>query len=79
MKSMGLLLSGISNELRDDFSERRMEIKIEAARRGMKTKNNAVLAQMITLKTRKNRSEIPPIKRTEPDLVDDVERSWCWA
>ena len=57
----GFTVSGISNELRDDFSERRMEIKLEAARLGMKTKNNAALAQMITLKTRKNKSDIPPI------------------
>ena len=62
----GFVVVGISNELRDDFSERRMEIKIEAARRGMKTKNNAVLAQMITLKTRKNKSEIPPLSELNP-------------
>jgi conjugative relaxase-like TrwC/TraI family protein len=62
----GFTVSGISNELREDFSERRMEIKLEADRLGIKTKNNAALAQMITLKTRKNKSDIPPISELNP-------------
>ena len=62
----GFTLVGISDELRDDFSERRIEIKLEAARLGTVTKNNAVLAQTIALKTRKNKSEIPPIVELDP-------------
>jgi len=62
----GFTVSGISDELREVFSERRMEITLEADRLGIKTKNNAALAQMITLKTRKNKSDIPPISKLDP-------------
>ena len=62
----GFTAKGISDELRDDFSERRMAIKLEAQRRGFKTKNNAALAQVITLKTRNRKSDIPPLAELNP-------------
>lgn len=63
----GFTIEGISPALREDFSERRMRIKLAAAKKGFETKDNAVAAQVIALETRGSKSDIPPL-----DLLDEL-------
>ena len=74
----GFTLVGISDELRDDFSERRIELSWRLCL-GTVTRNNAALAQTIALKTRKtnlifhrSRSWIPSGRKTLAEHCIDL-------
>ena len=72
-KEHGFMISGITPALREDFSERRMKIKLAAAGRGFETKNNAQAAQAIALEIRGKKSDIPPLHLLDPLWVHTFE------
>lgn len=69
----GFTVSGITPALREDFSERRMKIKLAAAGKGFETKDDGEAAQTIALETRGKKSDIPPLHLLDPLWVRTFE------